>query len=186
MRLILLTIAVALLVGALAGGSLRDFPVVRIRWWGLALAGVALQLVVVRGAWAFWVLEISFVLLVTFVVANLRAPGFALILIGLALNAIVITANQGMPVTRHAIEASGQHGTLGELLSNGDGQKHFLAGHGTVLLPLGDVIAIPRPIGQAVSIGDLFVHLGVAWFIVLGMRRQAEPDPEPHPATVKT
>src|SRR5712692_5909562 len=102
MRLILLTIAVALLVGAVAGGSFRDFPVVRVRWWWLALAGVALQLVAVRGSWAFWVLESSFVVLVTFVVANLRAPGFALMFIGLALNAIVITANQGMPVTRHA------------------------------------------------------------------------------------
>ncbi len=185
MRLILLTVGASLVIGAVTGGSLRDFPTVRVRWWWLAAAGVALQLAVIRGSWAFPALEASFALLVVFAVANLRSPGFALILVGLALNALVISANQGMPVTLHAVEASGQQATLPELTADRDGQKHFLVpdGEHVPLLPLGDVVAIPRPVGQAVSIGDMFVHLGVAWFIVAAMRRR--PARAPHSETAK-
>ena len=121
MRLILLTVTTALVVGALAGGSLRDFPTVKTRWWWLALAGVAMQFVTGGGALETVLLLGSFVALLVFVSANVRAPGFALVLLGLALNAAVITANQGMPVTRNALEGSGQIATLPELAADGDG-----------------------------------------------------------------
>ena len=185
MRLILLTVLVALVAGFLTGGTLRDFPTIATRWWWLALVGVAMQFVTGGGALETVLLLGSFAVLLAFVVANLRAPGFALVLLGLLLNAAVITANQGMPVTRQALVASGQADTLGELASDGDGQKHFLAGDDTPLLPLGDVIAIGSPIRQAVSIGDVFVHLGIGWFIVKAMRRRREPAPTMEPGTAE-
>jgi hypothetical protein len=184
MRLIVLTVVVALAAGFLTGGSLRDFPTVRTRWWGLAMAGVAMQFVTGGGALETVLLIASFAVLLVFVVANLRAPGFALIFVGLALNATVIVANQGMPVTDSALRRSGQADTLKELVDNGDGQKHFLADDGTVLLPLGDVIALGGPLRQAVSIGDIFVHLGVGWFIVVAMRRR-DPAPSFEPETAE-
>ena len=52
--------------------------------------------------------------------------------------------------------------------TNGDGQKHLLAEDDTPLLALGDVIALGAPIRQAISIGDILVHLGIGWFIVIG------------------
>ena len=116
MRLILLTVVVALTIGLLAGGSLREFPTVKTRWWWLALVGVAMQFVTVGDGLETALLLGSFLVLVVFVAANLRAPGFPLVLVGLLLNAAVITANQGMPVTRHALEASGQADTLAELV----------------------------------------------------------------------
>ena len=185
MRLILLTVLVALAAGFLTGGTLRDFPTIRTRWWWLALAGVAMQFVTGGGALEVVLLLGSFVVLLAFVVANLRAPGFALVLLGLVLNAAVITANQGMPVTREALVASGQANTLDELASDGDGQKHFLAGDDTLLLPLGDTIAIGDPIRQAISIGDIFVHLGIGWFIVMAMRRRREPASTLEPGTAE-
>jgi hypothetical protein len=174
MRLILLTVLVALGAGLLTGGSLREFPTIRTRWWWLALVGVAMQFFTSGGTLGVALLLGSFVALLAFVVANVRAPGFPLVLVGLVLNLAVITANQGMPVTRHALEASGQGSTLAELATNGDGQKHYLAveGDGTDLLPLGDVIALGGPVSQAISIGDICVHLGIAWFIVMAMRRR--------------
>jgi hypothetical protein len=183
MRLIVLTVVVALVAGFLAGGSLREFPTVRTRWWGLALLGVAMQFVT-GGAVEIAFLIGSFAVLLVFVIANLRAPGFALILIGLALNATVIALNQGMPVTRAALLRSGQADTMTELVNDGDGQKHFLADDGTVLLPLGDVIALGGPVRQVVSIGDIFVHLGVGWFIVVAMRRR-DPVPSLEPETAE-
>jgi Family of unknown function (DUF5317) len=172
MRLIALTVALSLVVGLVAGGSLREFPGVHLRWWGLAIAGVILQMAFPRGALSIPSLIGSFVALLVFAAVNVRAPGFIAILIGLSLNALVIVVNGGMPVTAHAIAASGQSGTLGGLATNDDGQKHFLSNDHTKLLPLGDVIAIPPPVAQAVSAGDLCVHLGVGWFIVAGMRRR--------------
>ncbi len=176
MRLILGVVIVAVIAGYLWGGSLREFPTVRTRWSWLALLGVAMQLVTGGGALETVLLLGSFAVLLVYVAANLSAPGYALILLGLMLNVTVIAANQGMPVTREALLASGQADTLPELVSNGDGQKHFLAGDGTWLVQLGDVIAIGDPIRQAMSLGDVLVHVGIGWFIVMAMRRR---DPTP-------
>jgi hypothetical protein len=178
-RLILFAVTLATVGGLLAGGTLREFPSARIRSAWLALAGVVLQFLPVGGITGVIVLFASFAVLIAFAALNLRAPGFALILAGLALNALVIVANSGMPVTRHALVASGQSGTLTDLVANG-GSKHHLAGDGTVLLPLADVIALGAPIDQAISIGDVCVQLGAVWFIVFSMPRRhpriAEPE----------
>ena len=85
-----------------------------------------LQFIPVGGTLGTILLYASFAALLAFGVLNIRAPGFVLILIGLALNAVVIVANQGMPVTRNALERSNQSATLSELIANG-GAKHHLA-----------------------------------------------------------
>ena len=126
MRLIVLTVVVAAVAGMLAGGTFRDFPSVRIRGAWLALAGVVLQFIPVGGAAATVLLYASFAALIAFAALNIRAHGFALILVGLALNAVVIVANSGMPVTRNALERSNQSATLADLVANG-GAKHHLA-----------------------------------------------------------
>lgn len=183
MRLILFTVLASLAIGLLAGGSLRDFPAVRIRWTWLVLLGVGLQFVAVRGTLAFPVLMASFVAMIAFVLSNVRAPGFVFILVGLSLNALVIGLNQSMPVSREALVSSGQTNTIVDLTTDTDGQKHFLADDDTDLLQLGDVIAIGNPIRQAISIGDGFVHLGIGWFIVVALRKPKRvPVAQPQPA----
>lgn len=177
MRLIVLTVVVAAVVGMLAGGTFREFPSVTIRGPWLALAGVVLQFIPVGGATATVLLYASFATLLAFAAINIRAQGFALILVGLALNAIVIVANNGMPVTRNALEHSHQSATLADLVEDG-GAKHHLADDDTALLPLGDVIPLGTPFDQAISVGDVCVQLGVAWFIVFAMPRR-------RPATVE-
>jgi hypothetical protein len=172
MRLIMFTVVAATVAGLFAGGTFRDFPSVKIRGAWLALAGVVLQFIPLGGAMGTALLYASFATLIAFVIINVRAPGFALILIGLALNAVVIVANQGMPVTRNALEGSHQSATLDELIANG-GAKHHLADEGTILLPLGDVIPLGTPLDQAISVGDVCVQLGAAWFIVSSMPRRS-------------
>jgi Family of unknown function (DUF5317) len=171
MRLIVLTVVAAAVVGSLVGGTFRDFPSVKVRGAWLALVGVVLQFIPFGGAVATALLYASFIALIAFAVLNLRSPGFALILIGLSLNALVIVANQGMPVTRNALEHSNQSATLADLIEHG-GAKHHLADSGTILLPLGDVIPLGTPFDQAISVGDVCVQLGVAWFIVFAMPRR--------------
>lgn len=171
MKLTLVTILPALLIGYVAGGRLRGLSAVRVRWWPAAIAGVLLQVAPAVDTLALWLLLGSFVLLLAFVLANIRLAGFALILVGLALNFVVIGANQGMPVTRHALVASGQADTLAELVGEG-GAKHHLAGEDDVLLFLADVIPLGVPVNRAISVGDIGTHAGVMWFIIVGMRRR--------------
>ncbi|HEX6677522.1 MAG TPA: DUF5317 family protein [Actinomycetes bacterium] len=170
MRLILLVIVVGLLAGRMVGGSLERVPRAAVRWPWAAAVGLALQLLPVPGRPALWLLYGSLFLLLAFAAANLRRSGFALILVGLALNLTVIAANGGMPVDRRAIVASGQQDTLAGLIRDGDGVKHRLPGPHTRLLPLGDVIAVPPPVGQVISVGDVVVDLGIIWFLAVAMR----------------
>lgn len=172
MRLVMLTIPVAVLVGYLAGGRLGNLANVRFRWPMSGLAGIALQFAPVAGTGGTLLLVASFLFLFVAAGVNRRLPGFALILVGLWLNFVVITVNEGMPVTQHALVASGQANTLADLRSGAD-TKHHLASDKDELLFLGDAIPIPPPVHQAVSLGDLLTYSGAMWFVIRGMRRQA-------------
>lgn len=176
MRLVVLTIPVAILVGYLAGGRLGNLANVPFRWPLSGLAGIALQFAPVAGTGGTVLLVGSFLFLFVAAGVNRRLPGFALILVGLWLNFVVITINEGMPVTRHALTASGQVNTLSELQSGAD-TKHHLASDQDALVFLGDAIPIPAPIHQAVSLGDLLTYSGAMWFVIRGMRA-----PAPRPA----
>jgi uncharacterized protein DUF5317 len=171
MNLVLSTIVVAVVAGYLAGGRLSGLGTIRVRWSPLALIGLVLQLLPVPGrTWPLVLLLLSFAMLLAFAAANIRAPGFVRILLGMLLNLTVIAVNQGMPVTREALEKSGQGQTLQLLIQEG-GAKHHLATERDRLSFLGDVIPI-APIQQAVSIGDVLAYTGVGWFVVAGMRRR--------------
>ncbi len=180
-------IVLAVVAGLAAGGSLTRFGHLRLRWWALAPIGFALQGVplpdgrhggdlVIR----MIVFGTSFALVIAFALRNRALAGVPLIVVGLFLNGLVVTANGGMPVSREALERSGQHDVLKLLLADEGAKHHLLDPDEDVLTPLGDVIAIPPPIAQVVSIGDVFVYAGLVWLIVAVMRGQtAEPDPDP-------
>jgi hypothetical protein len=175
MKLILATLLVALVAGFLLGGRLSNLSHLRIRWAPLAIVGFAMQLVNPPGDWPLFMLLGSFVLLSIFALANIRTAGFALILVGVAMNFTVIAVNSGMPVSRQALIASGQADTVGDLVNDADSYvKHHLADGEDRVLFLGDVIALAPPIAQAVSVGDFYTYGGVALVIVAAMRRRPE------------
>lgn len=181
MRLIALTLLIGLGLGFVTGGSLRDFPATPTRSGWVALAGVILQFLDPAGWKGAATLLLSFALLLIFAAENIRTAGFVLIATGLSLNALVIAANAGMPVTREAIVRSGQAATIPELEAGAGGSKHHLADDDTRLMVLGDAIGIPAPVAQVVSVGDLVLHAGIIWFIASamqpgpGLSRRREP-----------
>lgn len=170
-RLLAVTLIGAVVLGLVAGGRPSRLADVRFRWPWLGLLGVALQFPPVTGLAGDLLLLGSFACLLAVVAVNLRSPGFPLIMLGLALNLLVIGINRGMPVSEAAIRASGQAETLAELRAS-DSPKHHLMGPEDRLTFLGDVIAIPPPVRQAVSVGDVLALLGVGWFVVAAMRRR--------------
>ena len=168
MNLVLPTFAAAVAAGYLARGRLSALGRLRLRWQAAAIVGLGLQVAPIPGkTLALALLFTSFGVLIAFGIVNIRVAGFPLILIGIALNLTVISVDHGMPVTRHALVASGQQETL-SLLRHDGGAKHHLATSSDRVLFLGDVIPI-APIHQAVSVGDVFTYLGVCWLIIAGM-----------------
>jgi diguanylate cyclase (GGDEF)-like protein len=167
-KVILATMLFSIAFGYAGGGRLTNLAKVRILLAPLAIVGLALQLVLPPGPWPLVLLLVSFVLLLVFGYVNRRVPGFRLILVGIMLNLLVIGVNHGMPVAKQALIDSGQQETLTELVHAG-GAKHHLAGPDDELLFLGDVIAIPQPVGQIVSLGDVLTYGGVAWLIIASM-----------------
>jgi hypothetical protein len=184
MILFLSVILLSVLVGYVAGGRLRGFDRLRLKYWWLAPLGLGLQTLplpdtrhgtdfIVRIA----VLGVSYLMLLVFAGVNIRIPGIAVLFLGLALNAIVVVANGGMPVSREALQTSGQSGEL-RLLAADQGAKHHLMTSADHLTPLADVIPIPPPIRQVASVGDGLVYAGLGWLIVAVMRRRiGEPAP---------
>ncbi|MEX0651695.1 MAG: DUF5317 family protein [Actinomycetota bacterium] len=171
--IVVLFIAVAgLVAGFLAGGSVRNFERVRVHWWGAAFTGLVLQAAPL-GRWldddaVVVVLITSYALLVAFMWVNRRLPAAPLLMLGLALNMLVIGLNGGMPVSEGAIRTAGAPG--GALSSGIDDGKHHLMRSSDVLTPLADVIGLPRPVATVLSVGDLFLYSGIVVFTVIVMR----------------
>jgi hypothetical protein len=173
MRLMAICMTIIVVVGYLLGGRLRNVASLRFEWYGLALAGVALQLVPGPGSTVpLACLYLSFLLLIVFAVKNIQVVGFPLILAGVLCNLFVIGVNGGMPVSEHALAASGQSRLLGAL-ENNPTAKHLLATIDDQLRFLGDVIPVPDPVMQAISIGDILVYGGAGVAVVSAMRGAA-------------
>ena len=178
MKLMAICMSVILLVGYLTGGRLRNLANLEIQWPWLALIGLALQFVTGPGTSVPLVcLYLSFALLIVFTIKNIRVFGFAVILAGVLCNLLVIGANGGMPVSKAALRGSDQGRFLGDL-ENNPYPKHHLATDDDLLRFLGDVIPLPEPIAQAISIGDILTYGGVGLVVVGAMRgpsRRREP-----------
>jgi hypothetical protein len=189
MLLLLTAVLGSVAAGLLLGGKLGGFERIKLRWWGLAPAGLAMQLtpLTTRNALGIGLLLSSYVVLIAFCCLNRRLAGFALIAVGLGLNLLVIGVNGGMPVTRSALVKSGQTDVISYLQTQG-GAKHHLATDDALLL-LADVIPVGTPFDQVVSVGDILVYAGIFWFCVATMRRgrDAKPaetsNPESEPAS---
>jgi hypothetical protein len=176
--LVLIMIGLAVCVGFIAGGSLRPFEHLKMRWWGIALAGLAVQglsLASGIGRPAGPALLVgSYGLLVVFAWLNRRLPAIWLTMAGLVLNILVIGANGGMPVSASALETAG---TGAERFFGEGVEKHHLMGPDDTLTPLGDIIGIPPPISAVISIGDVLLYAGVAILVVAVMLGRFGEDP---------
>ena len=178
--LIVILIFVAVVAGFVAGGSLHGFERVQIHWWGAAFAGLAVQVIpsfpVAGREIGPAMLALSYALLAAFLWVNRRLPAAPIMLIGLVLNLLVVVPNGGMPVSASAAETSGGSNAV---LSPIDDGKHHLMTDDDVLTPLADVIAVPSPVGVVLSIGDVFLYVGVMSFVVLIMLGRSGENPRP-------
>jgi hypothetical protein len=192
--LLVAILGVGLLLGWGLGGALRNIGHVRLHLWWLAPAGLVLQVLPVphgeegTGRYLpFALLMLSYVLLIAVTLINWRVRGFPLILFGLLLNVVPIALNQGMPVSGDAVR---QIGGSAASVPQERGGKHHLATAEDRLVFLGDVISVRAPFRQVVSVGDLAMWTGAAWFVTAAMlaslerpaRRLDRPGRRPQPS----
>jgi Family of unknown function (DUF5317) len=175
--LLLYAIAAGLLVGSVAGGRIAALADLHIRWLGVAVVGLAFQLVLFHPLVAERVGDLGPVLYVASTVAvfaallrNLSLPGMPIVALGAALNLLAILANGGtMPSDPAAWVAL----TGVAAIPTNDFTNSALMGPGTALPWLGDVFLLPRPIPLAnvFSVGDVLIALGIAWCVARSMRQ---------------
>ncbi|MGI8807225.1 MAG: DUF5317 family protein [Acidimicrobiales bacterium] len=121
-------------------------------------------------------LVVSYMLVGLWVAINARHSqrllrlGFAAVAVGWLLNLLAIAPNEAMPVSRLAAQAASED--VGMSHTNVPLAKHVRADESHVMRQLGDVIPGP-PLRLVVSIGDLFLLLGVA-LVVAGAMHAAD------------
>ena len=167
MQWIVLVIVVALVVGWLRGGKLRNLTEVRVAaWWLLPLGFVILTasnfVPAEYDSLAVGLVLASYIPLLIFVWLNREASGIWIAGIGILMNFTVIALNGGMPVLPEAAVIAGE---TGELVLDA---KHVLLTDDTRLPFLADIIPLP---GAVVSLGDVFLAIGVAVFLEDQMRQ---------------
>jgi Family of unknown function (DUF5317) len=172
-------IILVLIVSKVLGGKFKNFADVNYKggkWVALAFALQLVSVFILRRDYTILsnvFLIVGFALLLYVAWLNIRLPGMPVILAGIFLNFLVITANGGvMPITYETLE---QTNRTYKLIPASEENLHVtqtvMFGKTGVLtdpklLFLGDVIIVTVPgLGTSImSIGDLLVAIGVAWF----------------------
>jgi len=186
--LLLVLVGLALLLSLVLGGDLRRLGDVQIRLSPLILLSLLLQIVIFTRWWQSTVpyravtsglYIVSLLLLLTAGWANRRLSGLSILLLGLASNALVIFANGGtMPASLWAMRTAGivdSQATFEAMRS----ANSSIAGSGTPLWFLGDILAIPSrfPLANVYSVGDVLITVGGIWFVVAHTRPERAPQP---------
>ena len=189
-------ILLGLVLGLLAGGSLRNLAEIRLPLGGLLVVAVILRFgteaaaqrrdVDDRRGLRLPLLAAAFALLLVALWVNRTYPGLSLAFVGVLSNGIVILVNGGyMPIWGPSLTAAGL--TPADVTRSfhvvvDGGASDFLGR----LLILGDVIPIPIPFIQNVaSLGDLFLTLGLAFFLFAGVVRVPTPTEEEQDADLR-
>lgn len=183
-RFFLLIIAPPLVgvgLGYLLGGRLAEIRGLRIRALWLVWLAAAVQFAqyslagvrhFVEDVVGVPMLALVFAIVLGWLAVNLpgwpaavRVAGLAIVL-GAALNAVVIAANGRMPYDPAAVAKVSERAGL-------ETPKNEPAGAGTRLAWLGDTIPIPG-LRKVASPGDVLISVGTCAFVVLAMRRRPE------------
>ncbi len=150
-------LAVGLLVIVVTRGRLRRVLDLHLRAWPLVVVSAVLLAILRRssppGATVLLVLSVGLTLV--FVLANLRFRCMAVVLAGVAMNAVCVVVNQGMPV-RLPSDAS-----TADFAAYADSASHHVERDDDRLTRLGDVLLIPWPARVPVSYGDLVLLAGL-------------------------
>ncbi|MBA2478476.1 MAG: DUF5317 domain-containing protein, partial [Sporichthyaceae bacterium] len=189
MTLFVLAVVTAAVLAVVLGGRPSTFgrPVMhRFGLLGIVVIGMATSpLAKSTGVYAGWLI-VAAIAVGWFMALNRGRPGLGLAIGGLALNAVVIIVNSGMPVSLAAVDRAGV--PLSRVPLDTDPLREELTTE-TTLSWLGEAVPLALPIRPAVvSPGDVLVAAGGALFLFTGLTGfgRAVPDRELTRAERKT
>jgi hypothetical protein len=172
-----IVIFVALAIAVLRGGRLVNLGDIELRSWWLLFVALGLQAgtrFLPETGWSEWfgltMVLVSFALLMVMVLLNRSKAGMWIAGLGVLMNFVVIALNGGMPVLAGAAEVAS-----GFTVSNPDlsgSFKHVPLDETSRLTFFADVIPLRfAGIGEVISLGDVFLALGLGVFLEQELRR---------------
>ncbi|MFO7292817.1 MAG: DUF5317 domain-containing protein [Acidimicrobiia bacterium] len=173
-----LVLFLAMTIAVLRGGRLTNLADIQLRLWWLLPLAFLLQIATAwlphSASWAEGVglamILTSFILLLVLVVLNRERTGMWLAGVGVLMNFSVIALNGGMPVLEGAWQVAA--GFTDQAMSVEGSYKHVILDANTRLPFLADVIPIRiGNQGNVVSLGDVFLAVGLARFLESELRR---------------
>ena len=189
--MLIVGVVLGLLLGLWAGGSIGNLATIRLRWVPLLFAAVVVRVgteallnagIGAVDAFRVPLMLVGFGILIAGLWVNRSYPGLSLAFVGILLNAVVILVNGGfMPIWAPSLHLAGY------VPSDVNSALHVIVGGAldadflVRAVFLGDIIPVPIPVIRNVaSLGDLFLTLGLAFFLFASVVRlpQAIDDEE--------
>jgi hypothetical protein len=179
--IILLIVVLSVGMALICGGTLRWLARVQVSYSYLVLISMGLQILIFstwwrqrpdESQWGLFLYALSLLLLILVVLANWRVPGFPLVAVGLACNALVILANSGrMPASIQALRLAGIADSS-QAYAAAPATNSALISASTRLWFLGDILAVPStwPLPNVFSVGDIAITVGAVWFVWATLR----------------
>lgn len=168
-------IILGVIIGWLRKGRLKHLSRLNLKGWPLIMVAVLIQIAI----WFDFSISLqylitlypylyilSFILLVMFFFIQGSQPGFVIIGLGILLNTLVISANEGMM----PVDSTNLPSYVSEELAAGEKSPfHTAISEETRLEKLGDRIAVPYDRNRLLSIGDIVLAAGVVILIQQNM-----------------
>jgi uncharacterized protein DUF5317 len=162
--ILIILAALCLISVPLTGGNLRSLAHIHVRgvWLGPVAVFVQTVLVTIVPGGSHEVHALihigTYVLLGAFLWLNRRLPGVWIISVGAFLNGLVITINGGV------MPASAESQRLAGLMLGKGFHNSVVVAH-PHLLWFGDIIPVPWPLPNVLSVGDCIIFVGLLFFL---------------------
>jgi hypothetical protein len=179
----LTALLIGILVGFLLKGNIKNIDVEKIKAPYLAVIAFSIEFILftlVRkgllssGNITYILYLTQYILILLFIYKNRKDYSFLVIGIGIILNALAIFLNGGaMPVSPEAMVKAGIISSINEVKETmASSEGLYIIQNSNTLLPfLGDVIPLKHFRHYVISIGDIFISIGLIWYIIKEMKK---------------
>lgn len=168
-------IILGIIIGIIRKGKLSNLGITSIRGWFIIIIAFFIQIAPAFSSGIEFIKPMekytyifSMVFMLIVILINLDKKGFSIILIGLLLNSLVVIMNGfKMPIYFEGLRLAGMADTI-EAITNGNIINYINLDSVTNWTQyLGKFIVIPKPypLAKVISVGDIFMSLGIIFFI---------------------